>query len=102
MEEARREIADLVEEYTFNDPAMPIYSSVNAERVLTGTEAKRLCVEQIVTTTRWVDVERLLLEENYSRFIECGPGKVLTGLWKSVSNNITCFKTGTMENIVKL
>ncbi len=102
MEEARREIAEVVHDYSFHDPVMPVYSNVTAHRITTGEEAKRLCVEQIVSTIRWVEVERLLVREGYVHCIECGPGKVLSGLWRAVSEEIPCSNTGTMEQIEKL
>lgn len=102
MEEARKEIADVLEEYQFEDPKKPVYSNVSADLIKSGEEAKRLCIRQIVSTVRWVDVQKKVLADGYNRCVECGPGKILTGLWRSVTKDVDCSPAGTLEKIEHL
>jgi [acyl-carrier-protein] S-malonyltransferase len=37
-------------------------------------------LRQVASPVRWSDAIRLLLDEGVTRFIEVGPGKVLSGL----------------------
>ncbi|MFP4564739.1 MAG: malonyl CoA-ACP transacylase, partial [Spirochaetia bacterium] len=60
---------------------------------------RQLCVEQVIEMVRWVDEEKALLTEGYDRCVETGPGKVLTGLWKSVGGEIPCSPAGQMAQI---
>ena len=102
MEEARKEIAEVLKDYHFEDPKKPVYSNVTAQLISSGVEAKDLCIQQIVSTVRWVDVERQVLADGYNRCVECGPGMVLTGLWKSVSKDVECSPAGTLDKIEHL
>lgn len=102
MEEARKEIADVLEEYQFEDPKKPVYSNVSADLIKSGEEAKRLCIRQIVSTVRWVDVQKKVLADGYNRCVECGPGKILTGLWRSLTKDVDCSPAGTLEKIEHL
>ena len=54
-----------------------------------GDEAKDLALKQIVSSVLWVDEENSILADGYERIIETGPGKVLSGLMKSVTSDIS-------------
>jgi [acyl-carrier-protein] S-malonyltransferase len=99
LEPAKREFAEVLSQYSFHDPKDPVYSNVTAGRVSSGDEAKQLCIQQIVSTVRWVDEEEQLLRDGFERCVEAGPGKVLTGLWKSVGGSVQCLQAGTVEQI---
>lgn len=102
LEEARAEFAEAVKGFTFNDPVKALYSNVTGGAVTSGEEAKKLSVAQIVSPVRWVEEETLILEGAYDAVLETGPGKVLTGLWKSISKEPACIPCGTAEQIAAL
>ena len=100
LEPAKEEFAGVLKQVGFNDPVKPVYSNVTAGRVTSGEEARELCIKQIVSTVRWVDEEKQLLDDGYERCLEAGPGKVLTGLWKAFdSTDVGCSPAGTAELI---
>ena len=47
---------------------------------LNSDEIKGLLVEQLYSPVLWEDSVRTMLELGVTHFIECGPGKVLSGL----------------------
>ncbi len=102
MVKAKERFAEYLSSYTFSDPKVPIYSNVTGKRISGGTEAKELCVQQIVSAVRWVDDEKAIVADGFNRVIEAGPGKVLAGLWKSVGGEIPCLPAGTVEQIAEL
>lgn len=102
MEEARAEFAEVLEEATLQPPQKSLYSNVTGGIVESGEEVRRLLLEQIVAPVRWVDEERNIVAEGYDTVIETGPGKVLTGLWKSIEGVPSCLPCGTMEQIEAL
>ena len=93
----RVQFADVVAGFTFHDPAQPVYANVTGRRIASGAEAKRLCVEQIVSSVQWVTEIHSLLADGFSRFLETGPGKVLTGLMRAFDGDASCTPVGTME-----
>jgi len=102
IEAARVAFAEVIAGYHFSDPVLPVYSNVTGRAIRSGEEAKELCVRQIVSAVRWVEDERAILADGFERCIEAGPGKVLTGLWKSVSDTARCHPAGTVEQIEQL
>jgi [acyl-carrier-protein] S-malonyltransferase len=102
LQPARDEFEEVLNSYSFQEPQKHVYSNVTADRVTTGTEARKLCGEQIVSTVRWVDEEKKILEDGFERCLEVGPGKVLTGLWKAVGGEVRCHMAGTVEQITGL
>jgi [acyl-carrier-protein] S-malonyltransferase len=67
--------------------------------VRSGEEARELCGRQLVSLVRWVTVEENLLADGYTRFVEAGPGTVLTGLLKALSPQTSCTPAGKLEEI---
>jgi [acyl-carrier-protein] S-malonyltransferase len=102
LEEARAGLEEVLAGYSFSDPQLPLYANVSGTRVESGEEAKRLCVQQVVSGVRWVDEERCILSDGYDSFLEVGPGTVLTGLWKYVSEETTCTPAGKLEEINRI
>ena len=99
LDEARSAFGAFLESIDFADPKVPIYQNVTGKRTSAAAEAKKLSVEQVVSTVRWVDLERSLLGDGIGRFIEAGPGAVLAGLLKAVSENTPCLPAGKIEQI---
>jgi len=102
IEAAREAFARVIAGYRFSAPVLPVYSNVTGAAIGSGDEAKDLCVRQIVSTVKWVEDERAILADGFERCIEAGPGKVLTGLWKSVSDTVRCHPAGTVELVEQL
>jgi [acyl-carrier-protein] S-malonyltransferase len=97
--DAKAEFEERIAGIPFSDPTIPLYSNVTGEVVKTGDEAKKLAGQQIVSMVRWVDSEQKILDAGHERILECGPGKVLTGLWKSFHRKLKAQPMGTLEAI---
>ncbi len=102
LEEARAGVQDVLSEYEFSDPVKPVYANVSGKRTISGSEARELCIRQVVSTVHWVDEEQSLISDGLKRFLEVGPGTVLCGLWKSFSKEYPCLPAGKLEDISKL
>jgi len=65
-------------------PAVPVIANVTA-RPHEGPDAIRsLLVEQVTSSVRWEESMRYLLRQGFTRFIELGPGKALSGFMKRI------------------
>jgi [acyl-carrier-protein] S-malonyltransferase len=102
LAEARVELEEALKSFTFSDPMKPVYANVSGKKVRTGDEAREMCIQQVVKPVRWVDEEQAILDDGFDRFLETGPGGVLSGLWKSFYKKIRCRKAGTVEDIEKI
>ncbi|MBN1685726.1 MAG: ACP S-malonyltransferase [Spirochaetales bacterium] len=102
MKAARDDLAEYLKDIEFKDPVKPVFANVTGAEVSTGAEAQRLCVEQIVSPVRWVPIEEKIAAMSFDQIYEVGPGKVLTGLWKSFTKASRCMPAGTAEEIAGL
>lgn len=102
LEEARKGLEEVLAGYTFSDPVKSVYANVTGKRIASGEEARSLCVRQAVSTVRWVDEEQSLVDDGFDRFLEVGPGSVLSGLWKAFSKEHPCLTAGKLEDIEKI
>jgi [acyl-carrier-protein] S-malonyltransferase len=99
LREARAGFDEALARFSFSDPVVPVYSNVTGKRIGSGEEARRLCGEQLVTMVRWVEVQEALLADGCDRFLETGPGTVLTGLMRALQPEARCAPAGTLEAI---
>lgn len=101
LRKAAEELGKALEGFRFQDPRIPVYSNVTAGRIRTGAEARELCVRQVVSPVRWVEVERALLADGHGGFLEAGPGSVLTGLLRGLDPSARCTPVGTWDAVVR-
>ena len=102
MEEARIQFAEYLGSVEFSDPQMPFVSNSTGAIPASGEAAKQNCIDQLVSPVRWVATEELLLGKGFDHYLETGPGKVLSGLWKSFYKKQKCLPVGTLEAIDSL
>ncbi len=85
LEEAGREFARRLEETGFRDPAFPVVCNVDARPVTSAAEARDALARQFARPVLWEDSLRLLLEEGYRTFLECGPKPTLVRMVQAVA-----------------
>lgn len=87
---------------TFADLAMPLVNNWQARLVRSGFEAREGLYEQVPNPVRWADSIRILAAEGVDRFIEAGPGNVLTGLLRNIDPALKGMKFGAPADLEKL
>jgi trans-AT polyketide synthase/acyltransferase/oxidoreductase domain-containing protein len=86
MEAAAAEFAEFLEGFTVADPRVPVVSNVTGQPYEPGA-ARTLLAEQVRRPVRWWDTMRHLLEHGVEEVEEVGPGRVLTGLWRTARDS---------------
>ena len=85
MQPAREKLAPVLDGITFNAPKFPVISNVTGEVHSSDPgEIKAVMLRQVTETTRWADDITAAKALGCTRFIEFGPGKVLSGLIKKI------------------
>jgi [acyl-carrier-protein] S-malonyltransferase len=77
MEPAVEPFRQLAEQIEVREPRVPVFSCVTAAPF---HDAREQLVQAISHPVRWMDVMSALRELGATRFVETGPGRVLTGL----------------------
>lgn len=85
MKPAVERMVAVFNEMRFSDLNVPLVTNVDAALISTGTQARDALLRQIASPVRWSASITKLLEEGVTRFIEVGPGKVLSGLVRQIS-----------------
>jgi [acyl-carrier-protein] S-malonyltransferase len=75
-------------------PAVPVISNVTALPHGDPREIHQRLVEQVTSAVRWEDSMRYLLAQGFTRFIELGPGKALSGFMKRIDPNAGMLNVG--------
>ncbi len=76
------------ESISWHMPKIPIVHNVDAAKHETVPEIKAALTAQLYQPVRWVDCIHALAEAGNTAFVECGPGKVLTGLNKRILDDV--------------
>ena len=84
MEPVQRQLAEAMEDLSFADPVVPMVSNASGRLVRTGDEIRGALIEQIASAVRWVDCVETLRSAGVTRYIELGPGRVLSGLVRRI------------------
>lgn len=91
-----------LEQVTFAEPRIPIFANATAGPVTTGTDARRLLAEQLTAPVRWVEcMQAAGAAVPGARFIEIGPGNVLSGLLKRIVPGASSTALGTAAEVEK-
>lgn len=85
MEPAREELATAIANTTFSAPSCPIYQNVNAQPSSDVDTIKANLIAQLTAPVRWTQSVQNMVADGATKFVECGPGKVLQGLVKKIS-----------------
>lgn len=80
MEPARAELADAIDKTEFHTPICAVYQNVDALPHTDPQEIKANLLTQLTSPVRWTDSVRNMSADGMTEFVECGPGKVLSGL----------------------
>ena len=88
---AERLAADL-DALDFSDLSVPLMNNVDARLVSTSAEARDGLKRQVTAPVRWEQSMGALRFHGADRFVEVGPGKVLTGLLRQIDREATCLR----------
>ena len=83
----------------FNDPDLPIICNYTAISESNPLNLKDNIINQVTNKVRWKETMDYALDENINTVLECGSGKVLSGLFKRFSKNFNVYNLETIEDL---
>ena len=83
----------------FKDPKNILISNVTGKEVTSSSLLKDLLIKQIESRVRWRESVMLMINKGVNKFIEIGPGKVLSGLIKRIDKNVKVSAINNEEDI---
>ena len=101
MEPAAKKLEALFAEKTFAAPSMPVYMNVDGAVNADPAAIPGLLVRQAMSPVRWVQTLRNMRSDGFDTFIECGPGRTLSGLAAKTLEDATILRVGDAETLAQ-
>ena len=102
MNPAATKLASLLEQVVINPPKIPVIQNAD---VVCNDDPKKIrdaLIRQLYSPVRWVETIQFMVNNGVGCVLECGPGKVLTGLNKRISSEIAVDFIGESQKILNL
>ncbi len=99
MEPARDDFAEFLGDTPLSMPSVPVAHNVDGSVAKSVDELKSKLIAQLSAPVCWEDCMAAIYQSEITNLIECGPGKVLTGLNKRINPSIACQNAGTVEGL---
>lgn len=96
MREAAEALAARMEGIEWRMPSLPLVHNVDAGIASDLDTLRSALVRQLYLPVRWADCVQRLIGAGASRFVECGPGKVLSGLIKRIDRSVESKSLGSL------
>ena len=94
----RKEISNI----DFSIPTNNIVSNVTAEPSKDPEKIKNLLIDQIEKPVRWRESVINMINAGSQKFVEIGPGKVLSGLVKRIDRNVKLIQVNNISDLKNL
>ena len=100
MKPAEDKMRDFLSEVQFTNAKFPIIQNYSAKAETSAEILKENLIRQVTASVLWTQSMQYALEQNWTKCIECGTGKVLQGLLKKIdSERFQVFNTNSLEDI---
>jgi [acyl-carrier-protein] S-malonyltransferase len=99
MEPAAERLRPLLDEAPFKDLWVALVSNVDASPIGTATAVRNALLRQVASPVRWVESVQKMISIGVKRFVEVGPGNVLTGLIKRIDPSVELVNVSDVSSI---
>jgi len=79
---AENDFEQYLESIHFHRPELPVVHNVTADITDNPDDIKKIMARQLCSPVRWYDTMLKMMDEKVEVFVEIGPGKVLSGLFR--------------------
>ena len=90
MKPAAERLRERLAAVAMKAPAVPVVQNADVESFADPARIKQALVEQLYRPVRWIETVEYLAAQGATVAVECGPGKVLTGLNKRIAGSLDC------------
>lgn len=90
MRPAADKLAEILSTIEIKSPDTPVIHNVDVQQYTNPDQIKKALTNQLYQPVQWVDTVKAIADSGTTKLIECGPGKVLTGLVKRIDKSLSC------------
>lgn len=88
LEETANKFQAALDEAKFRVPAIPVISNVDLSIYSSVSQIRTLLAKQLYSPVQWVKTIQYISDLGITSLVECGPGKVLSGLIKRIDSSL--------------
>lgn len=88
MRPAEEKLKPVLDAAPIRNLEVPLMSNVDASPVGTDHAIRNALIRQVVSPVRWLEAVQRMIQMGVKRFVEVGPGSVLTGLIRRIDPNV--------------
>jgi [acyl-carrier-protein] S-malonyltransferase len=99
MQPAADAMREALGKVTLETPRVPLVANVLASEVTNPEAIKQRLVEQVTAMVRWRESVQYMKAQGVDTLVECGTGKVLSGLVKRIDREMTGLALNTPADI---
>jgi [acyl-carrier-protein] S-malonyltransferase len=92
MQQAGEQLHQVLQGIKLADPLVPLVANITGQVLTTAEEIKDELSEQLCKPVAWVASVREMMEHDVKTFVEVGPGQVLSGLIRRISDEAQVLK----------
>lgn len=101
MKPAGEKLAVALADIDISTPEIPVVHNVHASTEQNPERIRELLVEQIYSPVRWTGCVQVMVAAGANNVVECGPGKVLSGLNRRIDKSLTSFSLEEPESLTQ-
>ncbi|MEE4192490.1 MAG: ACP S-malonyltransferase [Halieaceae bacterium] len=91
MQPAGERLQEVLATVTVSAPEIPVIHNVHAAAETAPDRIRELLVQQIYSPVQWTACVQAMAGQGIARLVECGPGKVLSGLNRRIDKSLASF-----------
>lgn len=99
MKPAEDVMARVLKDIQFTDARFPIVQNVHGQKVSIAAELRENLVKQVCAPVLWIDCMETIVKEGFTQALEVGCGKVISGLGKKISPNLSVININSMDDL---
>jgi [acyl-carrier-protein] S-malonyltransferase len=99
MKPAEERLRPILDEAHFKDLWVALVSNVDASPIGTATAVRNALLRQVASPVRWVESVQKMISMGVRRFVEVGPGSVLTGLIRRIDPSVELTNVSDVPSI---
>ena len=90
MQPAAEKLSEAINAVSWQSPSVPVIHNVHAKPESDEAAIRDILIKQLYSPVKWVDCVQAMVDAGIETTLECGPGKVLSGLNKRIHKPLNC------------
>jgi len=99
MKPAADQLEQLLKTITLSESDISVVNNVDVSVETDQDKIKDALVRQLYYPVRWTECVNFIRKQGMNRLVECGPGKVLSGLNRRIDRSLTSYQTHQLVSL---